>query len=215
MVLVFMLLAVTPLRPEAAGPLSKEEAKKLTGPECARYTEAFKAKLKESVMNSKEGERPRPTPPARPDDITEAQWEACRVLGLRAAIQERARLIEISGKYDVKSIANNMKFTAESNGKLCASANKVPAEVPPTPDEKVTLTPDSFDVTWECAGKPDIAKTHWQYEVVVDEKKKTFTVFARGYPWADEKLRTLSLSGKLVGTTVTLDNEVKGLTKMP
>jgi hypothetical protein len=119
----------------------------------------------------------------------------------------RAKSIEVEAKGTVSSLARGIKYTFETEKKLCPSTRKpVPLDLKVLTKGPYTAKPDDWsDPAWYCAlGPPDVQKQYFQYEIVVNAKEKKFDVIARGYPAANDKLVTIKRAGKVVGDTIEL-----------
>jgi hypothetical protein len=48
-------------------------------------------------------------------------------------------------------------------------------------------TDGDWDATWDCVGSPMLNSQRFQYQITVDQKKRSFIITARRYPAGDGK----------------------------
>ncbi len=140
----------------------------------------------------------------RPDAESPSQWQTCIGMALRDRAAYQARLIESEAVKQIETFAASMARVFESTGKLCGSTTAAPASVTLVAKGPYGVKEGDWDASWDCVGSPMLGSQRFQYQITVDQKKRSFTVTARGYPAGDGKLRTLTRTGKVDGSAVKL-----------
>jgi len=123
---------------------------------------------------------------------------------LRDRAAYRARLVESEAVKQIETFGEAMARVYASTGKLCGSTTAAPVSVTLLAKGPYGVKDGDWDTTWECVGAPLLNAHRFQYQIVVDQKRRSFTITARGYPAGDGKVRTLTRTGKVDGNEVKL-----------
>lgn len=187
---------------DANKPLSPKERHVFDGAAC----EAFRTALADATK----GQEPEAIDEAistlkRPDAVPESDWQTCVALANRDRAATKVRLIESEAVRMLGQLGDGMAAAYAQTHKLCPSTTPAPVSPALLRGGVYGTKAGDFDDTWECVGKPLVNAQRFQYEIKVDQKKRVFTIFARGYPAGDGKLRTLSRTGRVSGDAVQLD----------
>ncbi len=186
---------------EATGPLSPRERRVYDGAQCETF--------RNTLADATKGEQPEAVDHAittirRPDAESPSQWQTCIGLALRDRVAYKVRLVESEAVKQIETFAASMARVYESTGKLCGSTTAAPPSVTLMAKGPYGVKDGDWDATWDCVGSPMLNSQRFQYQITVDQKKRSFTITARGYPAADGKVRTLTRTGKVEGNAVKL-----------
>ena len=186
---------------EAGGPLTPRERRVYDGGQC----ETFRNMLADATK----GEPPEAIDQAinairRPDAESPSQWQTCMTMAFRDRAAYKARLVESEAVKQIETFAESMARVYESSGKLCGTTTPAPASVTLMAKGPYGVKEGDWDATWDCVGSPMLNSQRFQYQITVDQKKRSFTITARGYPAGDGKVRTLTRTGKVEDSAVKL-----------
>lgn len=184
------------------GPLSPKERRVYDGASC----ETFRNMLAEALKGAEQPGRIDPVANdlKRPDAESPAQWQQCMSMAIRDDAALRARQIEGEAVKLLQTLGDSMASVYAKTGKLCGSTTAAPASVTFMAKGDYGTKEGDWDSTWDCVGSPMLNAQRFQYQIAVDQKKRSFTITARGYPEIGGKLRTLTRTGRVAGNAVQL-----------
>lgn len=184
-----------------SGPLSPKERRIYDGASC----ETFRNMLADARKGTEAGRIDATVNGlTRPDAESPSQWQQCMAMAIRDDAAYRARQVESEAVKLLQTFGEAMAGVYEKTGKLCGSTSAAPVSVTFMAKGDYGVKEGDWDKTWDCVGAPMLNAQRFQYQITVDQKKRSFTITARGYPEIGGKLRTLTRTGKVSGNAVQL-----------